>query len=358
LVVVLGLVISACKKDKIDLNVSSQQNSSSESPRPKTVDGVLNFDSEEHLYNYLEKCSEISDIDRISLEESFDFLSLGTLYNRIINEENEHQEKFYSGYDPNLSIKEYESLRLFYENSPIYKKYLDLGVIYEKDENGGAKSFNLSIDNPGFLNVLNEDGSVIVGKKKYIFKGSEISIIDNITGEVLNNISYNNKATSEWTHGGAWEELSSTQRISYKVYHYCITSSEGSSSGLIQSTFYVHAQAQNKKFGTWGFRSSYLPIYSFSANWSAGYKAKSCYYCLIQENPVFLNDNDPVPPAFSWHSSSDPNGQTNNFLRYLKPNGSWALDGWYITSVFNINYTMHFTFSGGSSGHLRSLYRY
>lgn len=305
----------------------------------------------------LEKLSNLTFEEKLEFENKFHFRSLGTIEQLINNAEIKHQEEFYKGIDPNLNIKQYESMGLYYDNTPIFKEYLNKKVIEIIIEKDGSTSFELTVKYPGFVNALNENGEVLVGQNLYKFHGSLLTISKRNNNEIITSINMNNtteKMTSNWSQGGAWVYDGSNKRYNYQVYGTCITSSNSTPGGIIQSSFYVQALGQEKKFGTWAGRSSYLPVYSFSGSWTANYTAQQCFTCPIQTNPISLIDDDNQSP-FSWSSTSG-GGQTNNFKRYLKPNGSWTLPTpWMIITAFNVNYSMTFNFSGGSNGFSHTL---
>ncbi len=284
------------------------------------------------------------------------FISLGSVFNHIVEKEGDRVESFFMGLDPNLTTQDYSAMGYNYIPSQEYFGCLKKGLINEIIDVAGCRSFKPFVNNPGFLALINLDGEVLVGDLKYVFNSDEIKVFNK--GDELMNVfdfSSNTKATSNWSQGGNWIYDGDTKRYYCKVYGSCITSSETTEPGLISSTYYVDALAENRRFGVWGSRSSYRPIYSFSGNWSSSYQARPCYLCNGQNNPFNLPDNDNASP-YSWSSVNDPNGQTNHFLRYFKPNGSWGLpDGWYIATPFLVTYNMTFAISGGTSGYYYQL---
>lgn len=354
----VALGTSACEKELMSPTEEVPEANSNTSKPIGLQNGSLVFESASQMYDELEILARMTPTQRIDFENKLGFRSLGTLLYMINKAEVENLESFYKGVDPNLSQSQYQEMGYRYQNSELYAKYLEKGVLLEHTEPDGSRSFELSIENPGFVNVLNEDGVVFAGNEKYEFEGSNLRIYNRRTGAMVHQVSFGamTDMTSNWSNAAAWEYDGNDKRFNYKVYGTCITSSTQSNSGLLQTSFYVQARAENLRFGTWAGRSSYMPIYSFNGSWTANYTAASCAYCWGQTNPVSLIDNDYSSP-YAWHSANDPYGQTNNFLRYFKPNGSWALTGWYIMSAFDVHYTMTFNFSGGTSGYSRTFTR-
>jgi hypothetical protein len=351
-----AIAATGCEKET--LQPESPSDVATPHAATRVENGSLVFADENQLYAYLESAAALSPAQRLALENRMGFRSLGTLYEEIQAAEERHLADFFKGLSPDLSVAAYADLGYVYTPTDLYRENLERGILVETIEADQSRSYKLAIDNPGFVHVLDADGDVLAGGKRYHFEGDRLLVYARKTNTLLHTVDFQaaTDMTSNWTQDSGWQYDGSDKRFSYKVYGTCITSSQTSSSGLIESSFYVKARGENKKFGTWAARSSYLPVYSFSGSWTANYTAKSCYNCAVQTNPLFLNDADYTSP-FSWHSANDPNGQTNNFLRYFKPNGSWALSGWYIMSPFDVHYTMNFTFSGGSSGYLRTLTR-
>ena len=356
----------SCKKEKPQVGVNAVNEIKEEKiTQPvKSEDGVLVFENYAHLCKYLEEISKSNFESKVGFEKTLGFVSLGTIQKQIENEEISHQESFFAGVDPNLTVAEYKSMGLNYLHTDIFNDYLSKKVINKIIEKDGSWAFELNVKSPGFVHALNVDGNVIVGDKLYHFYDTYLEIKNLQSNEIVSvvNLGQNtDKMTSNWTkYNGSnnqdiWEELSSTTRIKYKVFGTCITSSNTTVGGLIDATFYAQALAQNKKFGSWAGRAEYRPIYSFSGSWTSKYSAQQCFTCPVQWNPVALSDNDYTSP-FSWSSSSDPNGSTNNFIRYFKPNGSWKLPSpWLVVDPFQVTYSMNFNFSGVSSGFTRNL---
>lgn len=341
-----GIIFSSCSKIKTD----DQNNNFS---NLIVFEGRLKFKNHEEFSEMATKLAGMSFVEKTEFFSHFKgFNSLGCFYNELQRIENNRIETFFKGLDPNLTTKEYISMGYNYIPSTQYFNALKSGKIIESKDASGCRSFKPFVNNPGFLDLINLEGEVYVGNFKYSFEEDIINVYNekNILVDVFN-FSSSIKATSNWSQGGNWMYDGDTKRYYCKVYGSCITSSETTEPGIISSTFYVDALAENRRFGIWGSRSSYMPIYSFSGNWSSSYQARPCYLCTGQSNPFNLLDNDYSSP-FVWSSVNDPNGQTNHFLRYFKPNGSWDLpDGWYVAAPFSVTYNMNFSISGGTSGY-------
>ncbi len=347
-----------CQKEVLDSNALEKRAFDPISEGIGVESGALVFESESELYESLEKISLMTSAERRVFESKHNFKSLGTILADVNEAETMREETFFRGLDPDLTVDQYEAMGYHYTPSDLYTEYIEKGVLVEEVEADRSRSFHLSVDNPGFVNVLNESGIVFAGDKKYAFDHSLMKVYDKVSNTLLHQVSFDaaTDLTSNWSQDSGWKYDGSNKRYNYKVYGSCITSSPTSNSGIIQSSFYVDALAQNRKWGSWASRSSYMPVYSFSGSWTADYRATQSPYLKGGLNPVYLIDGDHTSP-FSWHSASDPYGQTNHFLRYLRPNGSWTLAGWYIKMAFDVHYNMTFQFSGGPSGFTHTLSR-
>lgn len=319
--------------------------------------GCLKFEDFNHLSETAEKISKMKPDEKEQFLNDFqNFTSLGSVFKNIVELEEKRVEYFFKGLDPELTGKEYSALGYNYTPSQEYSNNLKKGIIIQEIDAEDNRSFKPFVNNPGFIDLINVNGEVLVGEQKLVFISDKINIY-NKAGVLIDEVDFssNAKATSNWSQGGSWIYDGDTKRYYCKVFGSSITSSETTEPGLLSATFYADALAENRRFGIWGSRSSYMPIYSFSGTWSSYYQARSCYLCSSESNPFNLPDGDYSSP-FSWSSVNDPNGQTNHFLRYFKPNGSWQLpDGWYVSAPFSVTYNMLFSISWGTSGYYYQL---
>lgn len=320
-------------------------------------DGVMVFKDHDHLSNVIVKLSQMTPRERMKFEFGLGFRSLATIEHIVNEAEITNKEVFFAGVDPDLSKEEYEKMGYNYSHTIICEEYLKKGVIEKVIEKDNSESLELTAKIAGYSFVLNENAEVRVGETTYRVKGNTLYVMSQ-NDEVISTVDFGarvSKMTSNWSNQVDWIYDGPSKRYYYGVVGASIGGNNDYTSPLILSTFYAIARAQNRRFFTWASRVSYMPIYSFSGAWSYTYRAAQCFTCTPIVNPFSLMDNDHTSP-YSWNSTSDVYGQTNYLLRYLKPNGEWAVPSpWAIFSPFNVKYTMNFTFSGGSSGYFYTL---
>ena len=323
----------------------------------QSKDGTLIFENEQHMMNELETLAKMNLEEKIKWENKYNFRSLGSIEMLINNAELEKQNAFYKNLNPDLKIADYEAMNYKYLHTDIYKKYLAMGVIEEEVDADGNHSFSLNMKNSGLANVLNDQGEVIVGGSVYHFSGFEGSIASLLTNEVTNTFSILPNTAKQnqfnWSKGyttDGWLNLSSNERISYKVIGYDLNTS---SPTLVGSTFYVNAKAQKKSFGTWSYSNNYNPVYRITGSWTYSFSVipNGSFSSVIinsTDNPplIVLNDNDAASPLNFFVNGG------NASLAYCKPNGSWVTPSIYeIYNSINVNHTFTFSFSGGCCGY-------
>lgn len=355
-------ILTGCESDPV--KNETDRNSNSQALNLQTENGVLVFKD----YNELEKTNnELQNMPysaALLLEKEHNFMSLRTIDKMINDAENEHQETFFKGINPNLSVKEYEAKGLFYEPSALYKTYLTKGVIKRIKEADDSKSTALNVTNAAYLSILNEQGKVIVGNEILVFNGSIATVYNRKTNELLKsfdskaetpqqnlNNQYNfNKGTG--SSGSRWIQ-DIYKGSDYRYYGQVLFSSIYTTSSLSQ-TFYWEARAEQKKFGNWNTRNDYNPIWGFSGNWSYD-------YWIIYPNAGFgtVRDGSQYPLPNSGGLPTSPynlaNLNTNYTVRNMQFSAMYSINpsqiGYsYFDNVRVYNYGFTFKFSGGSTG--------
>jgi hypothetical protein len=365
LFVACAFFFSSCAKEEIingddSLKDTSLSISKQEVTQPlQSKNGKLIFENEQHMFNELEKLAKMNLLEKVDWENKLNFRSLGSIEMLVNNAEVEKQEIFYKGLNPDLKISEYQAMGYKYEHTEIYKEYLASAVIEEEKDRDGNASFSLTMKNSGMANVLNDKGEVVIGNNLYRFSGYEGTIISMENNEVLNSFSivsneekqnlFNWGQTCSCQNDG-WQNTESNRRIFAQVVGYSLNSS---SSTLIGSTFYAIARGQKKNFGTWSYSNSYNPVYRVSGSWTYDFSVQpnglfNTITVSSTDNPpiIVLNDTDQASPLNNFVNGG------NNYLQYLKPNGSWIIPSIYsVVNSINVHYSIDFSFSGGGSGH-------
>ncbi len=365
--ILLAASVLGCKKEKPQVAVNAVNEIKEEKiTQPvKSENGVLIFENYAHLNQEIDKLSKLNSNERIALENKLGFQSLATIESKITESEIAHQEEFFKGVDPNLSVSEYESMNLFYENTSIFKENLEAGIIEKHVDKKGDISFCLSMKNAPYIFVLGADSKVIVGDELLVLNNLETKIYSVKTGELLRTSSvsfgteklngefdidkgtYNTSTNSRWLTDPA-------KNSNYRYYANVIFTSNFTIE-ILNQTFYWTARAEQKKFGNWNTRNDYNPIYGISANWSYDYWIiyPGAGFGVKREGAQYPLANSAGNPTSSYNLSSL---NSNYTIRNMYPNGFYSINtttaGYkFFDNVRLYNYSFTFKFSGGSSGY-------
>lgn len=368
LLIAMGASVTGCQKEsplpvdegsplKIELVTSSQD--------VTVLDGNLVFENEAHLNQMAEKLSLMTPQERVEFEDDLGFRSQGTIFHLVTEAETNHQESFFEGLDPDLEVEECEALGYYYEPTALYTEFLEKGVIKETVYEDRSRAFDLAIDNPHLQNVINEEGSVIVGDKKIVLEGINVREYSIETGELLSetesgkvnlNGQYDfrkhaRRPGHESADGTKWWINDPGQNNNYRYYAQAYFHSSFTTQ-LLAQTYYWIARAEQKKWGNWATRNNYNPIWGISANWAYDYYIQY----KGQFNPT-LHTSASLPLPNSANRPMSPYGlanlHTNYTVRYMHPHGTYTISAggyfWENLRVYNHSYV--FKFSGGPSGY-------
>ncbi len=337
--------------------------------RVQNQNGVLLFNDYEQLVAVNTQLASSSTTQIDQWETEHHFLSLASIDRKINEAEVQHQEAFFKGLNPNLSTEEYESLGYHYEHTALYKKYLDQGTIIRNIENDGAIATELAVKNHALLNVINEEGKVMVGEELLVFSGDETLVYDRNTMNLLRKSSiaedlfsklngqYNfNKGTG--TSSNRWI-TDPAKGSNYRYYGKVIFTSSFTTTSLSQ-TFYWEARAEQKKFGSWNTRNDYNPIWGCAANWSYDYWIiyPGAGYGTVQDGSVYPLPNSSGKPTSPYYIS---NLYTNYTVRSLQFSSMYTIVpasvGYsFFDNVRVYGYNFVFKYSGGASGYNYTAY--
>ena len=249
-------------------------------------------------------------------------------------------------------------------HSEIYQKALSEQIIQLLPDGDGGEYFDLNLSDKTAAYVVNLEGLVIVEGQIHQYTSNAIKLItdgdlgkieklkminetyqdENILVAVFDNMASNSdnqlksagfQSNKNWTRTTNWTSVSSKKRVKvwidghselYGAYaqDYC--------SEYASCTFYVRAEAMEKNFwGNWKY-TSYMPGFSFNAEWYYEYKDYSCdpyvtqgcgvYNCAKHYVPAYSCTANPsyVCPT-SPHSAYYPS--VNNAFLPLTPHGVW-----------------------------------
>jgi len=199
------------------------------------------------------------------------------------------------------------------KHSDLYNKYLEEGFIIEYIEQDGSVSFDVNVVNPCLMNVLNEEGFVIVNDTLYqytsnliksipgnkmskieLLKNTELSDIENkiLVIKFKKDTKLKGYTTRITDYEAGWHYDGSNKRvkIEYDLWDGDVAGQyfEPATYGYI--THYIEVKAVKKVLGKWDYRNNYTPIDWVSGNWTTcvefvyGYDSdldcwNGSYYC-------------------------------------------------------------------------------
>lgn len=358
LFLLLSVIIVSCEKESVE-NVAEKTQVSN--LNVKTENGTLVFNDYQQMDLVRSKLSNLSEREIKDWEIENGFQSLATLEKRINDAEVAHQELFFKGLNPNLSVKEYESKGYFYKHTDLYNEYLKKGVIEEKVGKDGSISTELSVKDHFLLNVLNPEGKVIVGNELLLVKNNDTYVYDKNSKVLLRSTHSNQKLNNEFNFDKGTGSVGSrwitdpAKGSNYRYYAFVKFSSSFTVSSLSQR-LYWEARAEQKKFGNWNTRNDYLPIWGCSAHWSydywiiypgAGFGVKRDG----SQYPLPNSSNKPTSPYYISNMNTNTTGARELQFSDMYTITPSIVGYSYFDNVRVYNYSFEFKFSGGSSGY-------
>lgn len=391
LFVVMAVIIAAfggCQKEEQQVSVLQSQELINETFQPTYEVGVKNgmLVFETKLAFDVTKL-EIAGADRKAVdlwEQKLEIKTPASIFQAVV-----FAEDSVSNYYESLPESEQAYWRAQPEiHSEIYQKALSEQIIQLLPDGEGGEYFDLNLYDKTAANVVNLDGLVIVKGQIHQYTSNAIKLItdgdlgkieklkkmnetyqdDNILVAVFDNKVFNGDnqlksasflSDNNWTRTANWQYPSSKKRVRvwidghselYGAY------AEDGCSEYASCTFYVRAEAMQKNFwGNWKY-TSYMPNFSFNAEWWYEYRDFSCdpfitqgcgvYHCAKHYVPAYSCTANPsyICPT-SPHSAYYPS--VNNAFLPLTPHGIWKSSPTWFYDPFMVTQC---TFSGTIDG--------
>lgn len=317
--------------------------------------GVLVFLDDDHLDQGQQYLDGLSMEERIHFEDSLGFRSLRTIEHMVNESENEAIDDFFSGVDSTLSNAAYQAMG--FPHSTLYQTYEQAGVVMTVWEPDTSWYVAMTCRASGMYGVLNADGAVIVGDRKYVYEDS-VRKTYTLTGELLETEASQKQAgvltnfDKTWHLGGGiagsgstfWmmDPCKSNGRYTVKIIYSCTFNSS-----VVRPRLRYLVMAHCKRYGSWGYRPGYTPFWGVEGTWDYRYYVTYSgqkYELKGSVNP--MANNYPKSP----HVLS---GLNSNYVdRYLSPTGDYSAYAG-ITFHDNVKITgLHFIFkfSGCANG--------
>ncbi len=273
-------------------------------------------------------------------------------------------------------------------HSEIYKKALAEQIIHLLPDGEEGEYFDLNLYDKTAASVVNLDGLVIVEGQIHQYTSNAIKLItdgdmgkieklkkinanyqdNNMLVAVFDNKTHNGdnqlKSASfltdnNWTTTAYWKTVDAKRRVRIWIDGHSEMYGANATdycSQYVNCTFVVRAEAQHKNFwGNWKY-DSYMPSFSFNAEWDYQYFDYSCdpnitagcgvYSCPKSYVPAYSCTGTsymcPTSPHSAYYSS------VNNAFINLTPHGLWSSSPKWFADPFMVT---HCSFSGTIAGH-------
>ena len=252
-----------------------------------STDGILVFKSMDHLSTTKEELILKSYAEVRQLEDELDFRSQQTTLNEIILAEEHLTDAFYAPYT-HLTDEEIYALNLEEPKSEVYKKALAKGLLTVEEDSRDAHVYQLSVIDPTNARILNDDGFVMVADTLWQYTDSQIKFCTNCSIEnkerladaiisneeqgivtfTINNF-FRNENNWDGNLNKGWTGVESKRRARYERHGYSVMADNcNSHCYFLIVKYYLHNEAQRKRWGKWKYRSSYTPWFRWDGHWS------------------------------------------------------------------------------------------
>lgn len=331
----LFLGLTSCKKDETATPAQSQP-----IEKVRCDQGVLTFSDNTSLNETIEMLSRMTLSEVVQWEDGIGFRSQSTLFRKMMDAEEQNEQRIYSGLDHALTREQLAALGYLYSPTADYLNLERSGLVEEVVEADGNHHKELTIKNQAIAFVVNADGLVRVGE--FTFKYSPKSlVITGKNGQVVHEENEGQRALSDnWSTTSNW--FNDPYNGSGRRVRTTVNGTSSTSGNSFCNVVYNYTiEAERLQFGSWAKRNTYFPIYSASGAWS--------YTYTLYNGGNFSNDlnsGSGQPSGFGYTVGS------SNLLAFnLKPNGLWSLssDTW-LEAVDMTSNSYNASFSGGSNG--------
>ena len=257
-------------------------------------------------------------------------------------------DAFYAPYSK-LSDEEIYALNLNEPRSEPYKDALSKDLLLVEEDSKYGHTYYLNLMDPTVSPIINENGFVQIGDKLYQYKSHQIKFCEpcdltdlktlndaTITDEAIGLYTFTKRSgdsSSKMTLVNDWSGLQnktfeptgvSNRRARWSYTGFSQTGDDCTGC-LMLSTFFIHVEAQRKRWGKWKYRNSYKPRFQFDGDWSgkAEYSYNNCDFFSIGH--AYLDDfNLPTgvtntPMVNRWFIGNNSTG----IKLHNHTNGAW-----------------------------------
>lgn len=280
---ILITLLNSCQKDAAMKPVENNQQEVISSHQlsladVKSEEGVLIFQDWEHVNRVTDELASIGFNEELAFEKKHNFKSQRIILEEVMYEEERIEEEYVLA---NAGV--YEGLNI--PKSQAYQEAFRKGLLTVEADTDEEHIYYLSVLDPTLSRVLNEEGFIMVGTVLWQYTSTQIkecstckiqdrANLGNITAtnddETIKTytLDRNLRLYNNWDKIRIlWDAPSSDRRARYSRYGYAMTNDNCESCFMIVK-YYLHNEAQRKRWGTWKYRSSYEPRFFWDGTWN------------------------------------------------------------------------------------------
>lgn len=345
---VILVVMVSCKKEEAmkptNTNSITTQNSN------EKINNTLLFFKDKSAFNNTLKFIQIKSREEIiAWEKTYNFTSMFEILNQVNDAENENELKYINGEDVQ-------------EHSLLYFDKIKSGVIKEIKYDDGSTSFDYNIFDASVVNLVNEDGLVVIENQLYQYTESSLksteykgaSSIELLKStdvstdvvKIINITQVKNTGSYSWSQEKGWAYEGGKNKKRARIY---VTGHSSGGETSIQVVVYnVNVRVEKKNgWGNWVLADG-------SSCWL--YSSWRYRFQLAKANDIHMytfysNSLSPAPILFTNPTTYWP--FMNNLTLTLEPNGTWGVPAGYAQffDPYNVyNYSFTGSVSGGAHG--------
>lgn len=310
--------------------------------------GILRFNSFEDFIstaNYLNSSGLVFQYD---LFKEVGFRSQEMILQEISDAEDLFDSQYYRGVDENISIQELIQTGLGIEHSPLFKYYVDQGLIAVLCEEDGSESYYPNIINPALMPVLSEQGFVIVNDMLMQFTNNQIKLTPYSSMSQIEKLENSTSADSK-RNISVVDFYSDLKSIGYVTHidnvvvkykdsnlrvssRYAVWDGDIDGQPLGDPALYVYInhiielKAEEKRWGKWKIRNNYTPLCGLESSWQTCMRFGGTSVCNYTQSGAGIKNS----PFNEYPFSS---GCTNYYKFFPSPVGWINYSGYYYYGI-------------------------
>lgn len=244
----------------------------------KSEDGILIFDSWEHLNNVNTVLMNEGYEAELALGQKHGFTSQNVILQEVMLAEERIEEEYIMANNGN-----YEGLRI--PKSQAYKDALNNDLLIVQEDSDTAHSYYLSVLDPTISRLINKEGFVMVGTELWQHTDTQIKFCKDCTVKnkerlaratitnddetiVTFTVNLNSRSENNWSSPYPNYTPTGNNKQARYIRVGFSQRSDNCQTCFIICNYYLRNQAQQKKWGKWKFRNSYIPRFRWNGTWN------------------------------------------------------------------------------------------